>query len=90
MHVYFSAPEIFIPDAFQRIRKTARKWSRFMAPVSGACDMGLTVTAQHSDTINLVTVFFPPASTSGQQSSSLRPTLRGSARTAVGLFLLLV
>jgi len=37
----FSATEIFIPDALwyeKPAPKTgARKWSRFMAPVSGAC-----------------------------------------------------
>ena len=45
----FTAPEIFIPDANRtknRRRKLApkigaRKWGRFMAPVSGACVRGL-------------------------------------------------
>jgi len=42
----FCAPEIIIPDAYgtkNRRRKPApaRKWSRFMAPVSGACVMGI-------------------------------------------------
>jgi len=44
----FSAPDVFIPDAYgtvgtkNRRRKPAQKWSRFMmAPVSGACGMGV-------------------------------------------------
>ena len=42
----FSSPEIFIPSAWyeKRAPKTgARKWSRFMAPVSGACVMSISI-----------------------------------------------